>query len=189
LSVSEFYTECIIIVMGKTRMDKKYLKKRSAARKIHEKARYLRGCFLNSVAVIERDIALILTEYFCTEDEDKRNLFFNKVAGKFSLNAKKEILIDMVKKDYPRYWEEHKQFLTDLQRIQEFRNKLAHSVVDASDEALCRPIEEGVGFIQWKRGEPVTDKEFEEWEVRANMVGDVLTGIKRLLPYKEKPIA
>ena len=170
-------------------MDKKYLKKHIAAKKIHEKARCLRGRFLNSVAVIERDIALILTEYFCTEDENKRNLFFNKVAGRFSLNAKKEVLIDMVKNDYPRYWQEHKQFLTDLQHIQEFRNKLAHSVVDVSDEALCRPVEKGVGFVQWKQGEPVTDEEFEDWEVRANTVHSVLTDIKRLLPYKEKPTA
>jgi len=169
-------------------MDEEYKKKVAAAEKIHKKARYLRGCFLNSVAVIERDIAVILTEYFCTIDEYKRVLFFNKVAGKFSLNQKKEILIDIVKNDYPRYWENNKQFLIDLQSIQEFRNKLAHSVVDVSDEALSRSIEEGVGFVQWRQGEPVTDKEFEEWGVKANMVSSVLSDIKRLLPFKEKPI-
>ena len=170
-------------------MDEKNKQNVAAAQKIHEKARYLRGSFLNSVAVIERDIAMILTEYFCTEDECKRDLFFNKVVGKFSLNKKKEILIDIVKNDYPRYWEEHKQFLIDLQRIQEFRNKLAHSVVDVSDEALLRPIEEGVGFVQWKKGEPITDKEFEQWEVKTNMISTVLIEVKRLLPFKEKPIA
>jgi len=170
-------------------MDEKYKKKVAAAQKVHEKARHLRGSFLNSVAVIERDIAVILTEYFCTEDEFKRDLFFNKVAGKFSLNKKKEVLIEIVKSDYPRYWEENKQFLIDLQSIQECRHKVAHSIVDISDEALCRPIEHGVGFVQWRQGEPVTDKDFEEWEVKANMVGSVLSDIKRLLPYKEKPIA
>lgn len=169
-------------------MDEEYKKKVAAAKKIHEKARYLRGRFLNSVAAIERDIAVILTEYFCTEDECKRDLFFNKVAGKFSLNKKKEILIEIVKNDYPRYWEEHKRFVIDLQSIQEFRNKLAHSVVDVSDEALRRSIDKGVGFVQWKQGEPVTDEEFENWEVRANMVSSVLSDIKRLLPLKEKPI-
>ena len=170
-------------------MDEKNKQKVAAAQKVHEKARYLRGSFLNSVAVIERDIAVILTEYFCTEDEVKRNLFFDKVAGKFSLNKKREILIDIVKKDYPRYWEEHKQFLIDLQSIQEFRNKLAHSVVDVSDEALLRPIEEGVGFVQWMKGKPVTDQEFERWEVKTNMISTVLIEIRRLLPFKEKPIA
>ena len=169
-------------------MEDEHRKKVKAVQKLHEKARYLRGRFLNSVAVIERDIALILTEYFCTEDENKRELFFNEVAEKLSLQKKKEILINIVKNDYPRYWEEDKQFLNDLRNIQEFRNKLAHSVIDVSEEALARSTEEGVGFVQWAKGEPITDREFEDWEVRANMVSSTLSDIKRLLPYKEKPI-
>ena len=166
-----------------------YDEKRAAAEKLHEKARYLRGRFLNSVAVIERDIAAILTEYFCTIDEEKRELFFTKVAEKLSLQKKKEILIEIVKVDYPRYWEEDKEFLISLQDIQEFRNKLAHSVLDVSDEALARPLDEGVGFVQGKKGSPITDKEFQEWEVKVNMLRSTLIDIKRLLPFKESPIA
>ncbi len=158
----------------------------AAAKKLHEKARYLRGRFLNYVAVIERDIAVILTEYFCTEDENKRELFFGKVAENLSLQKKKEILIDIVKNDYPKYWEDNKEILTDLQTIQEFRNKLAHSVVDVSDEALLRPIEEGVGFVQWREGKPITDREFEDLEVRASMVMSALMDIKQLLPFIQK---
>ncbi len=172
----------------KTEISEEYIKKVKAAEDIHEKARYLRGRFLNSVAVVERDIAVILTEYFCTKDEFKRDLFFNQVAEKFSLNKKKNILIEIVKNDYPRYWEENKQFLLDLQSIQEFRNKLAHSVVDVSNDALRRPINEGIGFIQWKLGTPIIDKEFEDWEAKASMVSSALSDIKRLLPYKETPI-
>jgi hypothetical protein len=170
-------------------MDDAYKQKRVVAEKLHEKARYLRGRFLNSVAVIERDIAAILTEYFCTTDEAKRELFFTKVAEKLSLQKKKEILIEIVKADYPRYWEENNEFLNSLQQIQGFRNKLAHSVLDVSDEALARPLEEGVGFIQWQKGAPVTDEEFQDWEVKANMLHSTLSDIKRLLPFKEKPIA
>ena len=170
-------------------MDEAYKQKRVAAEKLHEKACYLRGRFLNSVAVIERDMARILTEYFCTIDEAKKELFYLKVAEKLSLQKKKEILIDIVKADFPRYWEENKEFLNSLQQIQEFRNKLAHSVLDVSDEALARPLEEGVGFVQWQKGTPVTDEEFQDWEVKANMLLSTLSDIKRLLPFKEKPIA
>jgi len=84
------------------------------------------------------------------------------VAEKLSLQRKKEILIEIVKGDYPRYWEDNKEFLKSLQQIQEFRNKLAHSVLDVSEEALNRPLEEGVGFVQWNKGVPVTDDEFQE---------------------------
>lgn len=167
-------------------MDEAQQRKYQAVRKIHEKAREFRGGFLNSVAVIERNIAKILTEYFCTGDELKRELFFNKVAEKLSLEKKKQILIEIAKNDYPKYWDDNQKFLKDLQKIQEFRNKLAHSVVDVSEEAIGRPLDEGIGFIQWNKGEPVTEDELNDWEVEANMLSSTLTDIKRLLSYKER---
>lgn len=164
----------------------KYHQKVAVAKKMHKKARYMRGRFLNFVAVIERDIAVLLTKYFCTKSEEKQELFFNKIAKKLSLQKKKEILIDIVKNDYPKYWEKHTEFLKSLQDIQEFRNKLAHSVLDTSNEALSRPLEEGIGFVQWNSGEPITNEEFDNWQVRANTVISILSDIKRLLPFKEK---
>lgn len=146
---------------------------------------------MNSVAVIERDIGLILTDYFCTLDQEKRELFFYHIvtAPFFSLQNKVEVLFRIVKKDYPRYWDEHSNILRDLHDILAFRNKLAHSVVDVSDAALRRPLEDGIGFVDWKAGEPITDKQFQDWEVKANMVLTCLIEIKRLLPFKEKPRA
>lgn len=169
-------------------MDDNYIKKVTTARILHERARYLRGRFLNSVAVIERNIAVMLTQYFCEENDEKRALFFTKVAENLSLQRKKDILIEIIKKEHPCYWEKHQHFLQELRNIQEFRNKLAHSIVDVSDDALERPIEYGVGFVQWQNGVPITDSEFENWEVRLNMLNSTLSDIKHLLPYKEIPI-
>lgn len=159
-----------------------------AAERIHEKARYLRGRFVNFVAVIERTIALILTDYFCTSNEEKRHLFFTQVVNgySFSLSVKKDLLVKIVKKDYPKYWDENKHILRTLDEIISFGNKLAHSVVDVSEQALARPIEEGIRFIEWKEGKPITDMEFQDWEVKAGMVNDCLSDIKQLLPFKEK---
>lgn len=141
------------------------------------------------MAAIERNIALILTNYFCRDDSSKQAIFFDGIASAMSLNAKRSVLIKIVKRDYPRYWDEHSQFHMDLQRLQEFRNKLAHSVVDVSDAALARPLEFGVGFVQWKAGEPITEQELDDWVVRANMVLSTLDEIKTLLPFKERPHA
>jgi hypothetical protein len=66
-----------------------------------------------------------------------------------------------------------------------FRNKLAHSVVDVSEQALARPLDEGIGFIEWKEGEPISDAEFEEWESKCEMVGSCLAEISALLPFQE----
>lgn len=163
----------------------------AAAKKIHERARYMRGRFLNSVAVLEREIALILTDYFCTSDELKREIFFEDVvtAQFFSLSARKDILIKIVKNDYPLYWDENSKVLKWLDEIIAFRNKLAHSVIDVSDSALSRPIEEGIRFIEWKDGKPITDAEFQHFDAKANTVMSCLNDIKRLLPFKQmKPV-
>jgi len=157
------------------------------AQLIHEKARYYRGRFLNSVACIEHDIAHILTDYFCTSDHGKRRIFYDDIVTRsfFSLNRKKDILIQIVQRDYPRYWEENQKVLSAFQEILEFRNKLAHSLVDVSEEALLRPLEKGIGFTGWKDGRPITEKEFDEWEVKANMIYSCLKDIKLLLPFKQ----
>lgn len=175
-------------ISDKTELMNKRKERIRAAEKIHEKARYLRGRFLNSVAVIERDIALILTDYFCTVDEEKRKLFFKRIATGhfFSLKVKKDVLFEIVRSDYPRYWTENKAELKYLDKIIEFRNKLAHSIVDVSDEALSRPLEQGIGFVEWNTGRPVTDGEFEDWDLKTASVLECLSGIRMLLPFKEK---
>ena len=53
--------------------------KRKAISKIHAQAREMRGEFLNDIACIERDIALILTDYFCTSCKDKRKIFYIQI--------------------------------------------------------------------------------------------------------------
>jgi len=58
-----------------------------------------------------------------------------------------------------------------------------------SDEALEKSLEEGVGFVDWKAGEPITDMQFQDWEVKANMVLSCQSDIKQLILYKEKPKA
>lgn len=140
---------------------------------------------MNHIAAIEHDIAKLLTEYFCRDDSEKQLLFFEQIACRQSLEEKRKLLIAIVKADYPSFWEERSQFLKDIQELQSFRNKLAHSILDVSEEALARPLEAGVGFIQWNKGAPVTERELDDWCVRANMVSGTLADIKQLLPFKE----
>lgn len=158
------------------------------AQMVHERARYIRGRFLNFVAVIERDIALIITDYFCPTDQEKRELFFTEVISRVPLGEKREILFKIIRRDYPRYWDKNRDLLKEIIKIQELRNKLAHSIVDISEQALDRPIEMGIGFVEWEGSKPITEEDFQEWECRANMVLSTLSDIKRLLPFKETPV-
>ena len=69
-----------------------------AAKLIHEKARYYRGRFLNSVACIEHDIAHILTEYFCTSDpllelRNKLDKYKSLLVGRTSTRGDTDVTI------------------------------------------------------------------------------------------------
>ena len=92
----------------------------------------------------------------------------------------------IVRRDYPSYWDDHSAFLKDLKELQAFRNQLADSVLDVSDEMLARPLEDGLLLVQWKSGAPISGREFDEWCSRASMVSTTLAEIKMLLPFKER---
>jgi hypothetical protein len=67
------------------------------ARILHQTAREMRGRILNSVAVIDVQLAEIISHYFC-DSENRRALFMSEIATSqfFSLRSKENIL----KKNY-----------------------------------------------------------------------------------------
>ncbi len=167
--------------------DEKYV----AARAIHARAREMRGSFLNLVACIEKRMANLLTEYFCRDCPHKKKLFFDGIvtASFFGLRAKRNILVRILKQDYPRYWDREQEHFKEFDDVANFRNRLAHCVLDVSEEALTRPIAEGVAFVDRDDCSPITERDFNNLEVKANMILGCLTDIERLLPYKEVPLA
>jgi hypothetical protein len=78
------------------RADETDREKWRALDRIHARAREMRGGFLNKVAAIERRLALLLTEYFCTSDDGKREIFLDYVVGKMSLEQKRAVLIQIL---------------------------------------------------------------------------------------------
>jgi hypothetical protein len=157
-----------------------------AASLIHEKARQFRGRFLNSMAVIDYELSAILTEYFCRDDDEKRELFSTDIVGRMNFGAKRTLVTEITKKDYPLFWDENQSLIKDLEQYQSLRNKLAHSIVDVSAAALARPLEAGIGFVQWKDSQPITEQEFDDWDARAATSLGILRDIKRMLPFKGK---
>lgn len=166
--------------------DEKYV----ASRAIHARAREMRGSFLNQVACIEQKMATLFLDYFCRDCPDKRKLFFDGIltASFFGLRAKKTILVRILKQDYPRYWEREKQNFKAFDDVTDFRNRLAHCILDVSEDALARPVADGVAFLDRDDCTPITDRDFNDYEVKANMLHSCLLDIERLLPYKETPL-
>jgi hypothetical protein len=122
------------------------------AQRMHSYVRDWRGRILNSMAVIERDTALLISSYFCKEE--KKYFFFSEVAIShfFSLRSKINILRKILKKDYQFCLDQNPDFFKEIERVMEFRNLIAHAPIDVSDEALNRDPKEGVGFVSYSDG-------------------------------------
>jgi len=162
-------------------------KKERVAEKYHEFARELRGRYLNCAAVLDTQLAEILTEYFC-KDDYRRDLFFSEIATgqQFSFRVKIELLTKILKNDCKEYINIHPELLKTLSRIKDYRNKLAHATIDVSDEALSKDKISGVGLVIYRNGKReidfITFEEAEKRQVEINMMFSNITDIKKLLP-------
>ncbi|WP_085904468.1 hypothetical protein [Kiloniella majae] len=134
---------------------------------VHEKAREIRGTYLNYVSVIEAYLYEIITNYFCKDGEFRKELFSERILERMSLEQKKVIMQKIMMKNFPTQWSNRKEVFSKIERVQKIRNKLAHSTVDVSEEALSRPINLGVGFDLYENAKPIDDKTFEEMKADA----------------------
>jgi hypothetical protein len=155
------------------------------ATKLHAYVRDWRGGVLNTVAVIEKDIAQIISHYFCKEE--RRDVFFSEIATAefFSYRNKISILKEILQKDYAFFLEEHPDLTKELGEIGEFRNILAHATLDVTDNALRRNPKDGVGFVSFQDGERVvkvfTEGDFNDWNGRMGTVSSYIEDLKAIL--------
>ncbi len=163
-------------------------KKEKVAQEYHAYAREIRGRYLNSAAVLDIELAEILSEYFCKEST--KDLFFAEIATSqpFSFRFKIELLSKILKLDYQGYLEEYPELLKTLNNIKEYRNKLAHATIDVSDEALSKDKITGVGFVTYKNGKKVVEfltlEQANKRQAEINTIFSNIRDIKNLLPYK-----
>ncbi len=159
------------------------------AQKYHEAAREIRGRYVNSVAVLETEMARFITGYFCVDDY-RRDLFFSEVATgqAMMLNAKIKLLTKILKRDYQGYLENHPDLLKQFDSVRDYRNQLAHATLDVSDEQLTKPEVDGIGFVYYKDGQRqvhfVSLADAEEKQVEINMLLGNLNELQSLLPYR-----
>jgi hypothetical protein len=154
------------------------------AERLHSYVRDWRGRILNTVAVIERNIALLISSYFCREE--KKYFFFSEIATShfFSFGSKINILKKILKKDYQFCLDQNPDFFREIERVMEFRNLIAHAPIDISDEALERDPKEGVGFVSYSDGvksiKVFSEADFNEM---SGIMGNVTSELATLMRF------
>jgi hypothetical protein len=113
-----------------------YEEKIQSSMRLHEYVRNWRGQLINSVSVIDLQLALIISKFFAKEE--RFLLFFSEVATSQSMtfSKKREMMRIIFQQDPLLETDKDRNLLKELQEIGTFRNILAHSVLDVSEEAL-----------------------------------------------------
>ncbi len=167
-----------------------YKEKHRLAVQLHAYVREWRGAVLNHVAVIEKEIAHIISHYFCKEE--KRDVFYSEIATAefFSYRNKVSILKKILQKEYDFFWKEHSNLTKELGKIGDFRNVMAHATIDVTDDALRRHPKKGVGFVSFQNGQRIvqvlTEADFNDWNGRMGTVSSDIDDLKRILGIRRE---
>ena len=121
--------------------------------KLHKLSQSIRGAFLDQAIAVEMLCSDIIAQHFCPEVE-KRYMFFSLVlsGGSLSFSSKTRIFRSIMKMCYPDLLEKFPELKVSLEKIRKFRNRIAHSMLDSSEEFLDRGYEDRIRVEFYKEG-------------------------------------
>ena len=125
----------------------------------------IRGPFLEQAIFIERIIDGIVSNHFCL-DETRRNFFFSLIMPEIVFFKKINIIKQLLKLHYPDLDIKYPKLNKELENIINFRNEIAHAMLDTSDEFMSKKYLDRIQFKSFKKGqtEPheVTSEDIKE---------------------------
>lgn len=114
----------------------------------------IRAPFLEQAIAIDRLVADIISQHFCP-NEEKRNLFFSLITNgtTITFSASINMLKTLLKVCYPDLDDKHSELIRELEKIRDFRNRIAHSMLDTSDEYLEKGYTDRIRLVFHRDGE------------------------------------
>ena len=148
---------------------------------LHKLAAELRGKFLNKSAWIETLLGDILASYFCSDVN--RRVLFSEVANDMRSSTKAALLEKILQHSFPQLREAHPRLKKRLDSLRTFRNRLAHSHIDTSEDALAAKKFDEVTFVFYEDEEMkrqcVTRADAKRRATEANQLQNDLLDIQR----------
>jgi hypothetical protein len=115
--------------------------------KVIEYDMIIRGAYLAHVISIEGLVKDIILYHFCP-DEDKRKQFISLILnGRDYTPSGTEILEKVLDIHYHDLTQRYPKLIKDLNKIRQFRNSLAHSMLDTSDEFLAKNYTDRIRLV------------------------------------------
>jgi hypothetical protein len=134
---------------------------------LHDKDNLLRGRYLIQAIVIEGIIGDIIALSLCP-NVDSRSLFTSLILNyrEFTFEGKCQILKRLMELKYPTIVNKHKDIFGQINKVKEFRNKLAHCMLDTSDDFLAKNYTDRIQLRYYDKGQmqtkEITDTDMSE---------------------------
>lgn len=152
---------------------------------LYQKDNSLRGAYLVQAIVIEGIIGDIIALSLCP-NEDSRSLFTSLILNyrEFTFDGKLKILKRLMESKYPTIFDKHKDIFEKIDKVRQFRNKLAHCMLDTSDEFLAKNYTDRIRLEYYdskghKRIMEITDTVIREKLSSCSRLVIELDGIRR----------
>jgi hypothetical protein len=122
--------------------------------KVHTLATRIRGDFMGQAIAIDILIADILANYF-TPNNERRMLLQSEVFSTSTFGKNINVLKAVVKHSFASFNKSNPEVLSDLDELRMFRNKLAHALLDLSDEWMAQGHTDRIRLLSFNKGKPV----------------------------------
>lgn len=122
--------------------------------KVHALATRIRGDFMGQAIAIDILIADILANYF-TPNNERRMLLQSEVLSTSTFSKNINVLKAVVKHSFASFNKSNPEVLSDLDELRMFRNKLAHALLDLSDEWMAQGHTDRIRLLSFNKGKPV----------------------------------
>jgi len=118
----------------------------------HHSSSTVRGGVLNAATTLEMSIDLYITSYFTSDMNKAEELMNLIISPRMTFENKVQVLMVLIERYNPVILETHKSMRSDLTKIIEERNVLAHYPLDNTAWGLQRYYEEphGLTFFKFK---------------------------------------
>ena len=137
---------------------------------LHEKDNLLRGRYLIQAIAIEMIIGDIIALSLCP-NEDSRSLFTSLILNyrEFTFGGKTQILKKLMESKHPTIVNKHTEIFGQINKVIQLRNKLAHCMLDASDEFLAKNYTDRIQLRYYDRKGHMQTKEITDTEIREKL--------------------
>jgi hypothetical protein len=112
-----------------------------------------RGKVIDITIFLEMVLAQILSKYF-TQDEEKESVLNSFVFDRMQLSSKFNLLKKILKTNHIKIWEKYDTDIKEIGELIDFRNNLAHSMLDTTPDYINKVIGETKDIVsEYKKRE------------------------------------